>query len=333
MAKCKFKVGDKVKPTKDNNYGITGQDMELGVVTYVGKCGVLGKEDMKVKVLKHKIKTFKGIGLPAESRFFEKIGNETIVIYRDDNEVTALDKSTGKKAIARCNPADEFDFHIGAKLAFSRLMGEPEENKQDKLIIVKCDRYEVGDKVLIRDWDDMEREFGLFSDGYIRCVPCFTTSMKKFCNKIITVCKVGGNGDFYTEGEKWAFSRCMIAGKVVKESEKPVDEFKPYLEDNGTNYGIIGEETPFKDAIGRPLRVGDTVELYNSDNKLLGENVVVSEKSRGAFVMGISLACGTNGKIGCGFKIILKRKHEEIADGETVDGIKYIKQKQKGGTY
>lgn len=126
MAKCKFKVGDKVKPTKDNNYGITGQDMELGVVTYVGKCDIFGNEDMKVKVLKHKIKAFKGIGLPVESRFFEKIGNETIVIYRDDNEVTALDKSTGKKAFARCNPADEFDFHIGAKLAFSRLMGEPE---------------------------------------------------------------------------------------------------------------------------------------------------------------------------------------------------------------
>lgn len=326
MAKCKFKVGDRVKPTKDNNYGITGQNMELGVVTYVGKCSTFYDSDMKVKVLKHKDKNRIGGMFPVQSRAFKKI-KETIVIYRDDNEVTALDKSTGKKAIARCNPADEFDFHIGAKLAFSKLMGELEENQQDKLKIVKCDRYEVGDKVLIRDWDDMVKEFGLFSDGYIRCVPCFVTGMKKFCNKIITVCKVDEVGDYYTAGERWTFSRCMIAGKVVEESEKPVDEFKPYLEENGTNYGIIGEETPFKDAIGRPLRVGDTVELYNPDNELLGENVVVSEKSRGAFVMGISLACGTNGEIGCGFKIILKRKHEEIADGETVDGIKYIKSK------
>lgn len=335
MAKCKFKVGDRVKPTKDNNYGITGQDMELGIVTYVGKCSVLGKEDMKVKVLKHKIKIFKGIDLPAESRFFEKIGNETIAIYRDDNEVTALDKSTGKKAIARCNPTDEFDFHIGAKLAFSRLMGELEENQQDKLKIVKCDRYEVGDKVLIRDWDAMVKEFGLDSYGDIRSKCPFVTSMSKFCNQIITIGRITIEGYYHMveDCNSYNFSSDTIVGKVVKESEKPVDEFKPYLEENGTNYGIIGEETPFKDAIGRPLRVGDTVELYNSDNELLGENVVVSEKSRGAFVMGISLACGTNGEIGCGFKIILKRKHEEIADGETVDGIKYIKQKQKGGTY
>lgn len=36
----------------------------------------------------------------------------------------ALDKSTGEKAEANCNPADEFDFRTGAKLAFNRLMGE-----------------------------------------------------------------------------------------------------------------------------------------------------------------------------------------------------------------
>lgn len=50
--------------------------------------------------------------------------NETIVIYRKDNKVIALDKSTGKKATARCNPADKFDFTTGAKLAFERLTEE-----------------------------------------------------------------------------------------------------------------------------------------------------------------------------------------------------------------
>lgn len=54
----------------------------------------------------------------------EKVGSETIVIYRNDNKVVALDKSTGEKAEANCNPADEFDFRTGAKLAFNRLMGE-----------------------------------------------------------------------------------------------------------------------------------------------------------------------------------------------------------------
>ena len=317
MAKCKFKVGDKVKPTKDNSYTITGQNMELGVVVYVGKCDTCSDADTEIKILKHKDKDYIGKTFSVESRAFKKF-DESIVIYSDGNKVTALDKSTGKKAFARCNPADEFDFHIGAKLAFSRLMGEPEENQQDKLKIVKCDRYEVGDKVLIRDWDAMVKELGLDSDGDIRCLPCFSKRMKKFCNKIITVFKVDKDGDCYIEGEGWAFSRCMIAGKVV-------EEFKPYLKDGDTNYGTIGEETLFKDAIGRPLRVGDTVEIYDSDNKLLGKDVVVSRKGRGAFVMGIESSCGTNGEIEDGFKIILKRRHEDIADGESVGSIKYIK--------
>lgn len=58
------------------------------------------------------------------SDMLKKVGSETIVIYRKDNKVIALDKSTGEKAEANCNPADEFDFRTGAKLAFNRLMGE-----------------------------------------------------------------------------------------------------------------------------------------------------------------------------------------------------------------
>lgn len=57
------------------------------------------------------------------SAALEKV-DTTIVIYRNDNKVVALDKSTGEKAEANCNPADEFDFRTGAKLAFNRLMGE-----------------------------------------------------------------------------------------------------------------------------------------------------------------------------------------------------------------
>lgn len=59
----------------------------------------------------------------------KKVASETIVIYKKDRQVIALDKATGKKAIARCNPSDEFDFNVGAKLAFERLMSS--EAKDD----------------------------------------------------------------------------------------------------------------------------------------------------------------------------------------------------------
>ena len=46
---------------------------------------------------------------------------EKIIIYRNGAEVVAKNTATGKTGVAKCNPADEFDFNIGAKLAFERL--------------------------------------------------------------------------------------------------------------------------------------------------------------------------------------------------------------------
>lgn len=67
--------------------------------------------------------------------------NETIVIYRKDDKVIALDKRTSKKTEAKCHPDDEFDFSIGAKLAFERLLEEPEKEQyyNGKIIFTKGD--------------------------------------------------------------------------------------------------------------------------------------------------------------------------------------------------
>lgn len=66
---------------------------------------------------------------------FKKYTNNTIVIYRDEQRVVALDKRTGEKAVAKCSPEDKFDFEVGAKLAFDRLLS-------------KKPKFKVGDKVI-----------------------------------------------------------------------------------------------------------------------------------------------------------------------------------------
>lgn len=63
----------------------------------------------------------------------EKKPNECIVIYRKDSDVIALDKHTGKKAVAKCSTDDEFDFNIGAKLAFDRLEALEKQDKELKV--------------------------------------------------------------------------------------------------------------------------------------------------------------------------------------------------------
>ena len=45
-----------------------------------------------------------------------------ITIVQNGNEVIAIDRKTGKKAKAICSKDDEFDFYVGANLAFKRLV-------------------------------------------------------------------------------------------------------------------------------------------------------------------------------------------------------------------
>lgn len=45
----------------------------------------------------------------------------------------------------------------------------------------------VGDKLRVREWEDMEREFGIDRDGDIKCTPFFIKEMCKFCGKVVTV--------------------------------------------------------------------------------------------------------------------------------------------------
>lgn len=53
-------------------------------------------------------------------------------------------------------------------------------------------RFKAGDKVRVREWDDMVRQFGTFSDGDIRCSPLFTSGMKRFCGEVYEILSFTG---------------------------------------------------------------------------------------------------------------------------------------------
>lgn len=147
MVKRKFKVGDVVKPNKkaDENYTITTTSVvREAIVTE------LRDYTMEIKIIKGSCSV--GEVFTVEEKCFDlvrKAKQETIVIYRKDNKVVALDKSTGEKAEAKCNPADEFDFRTGAKLAFNRLMGE--DVKTDNGVREVKRKAKVGEYIKIVD--------------------------------------------------------------------------------------------------------------------------------------------------------------------------------------
>ena len=116
----KFKVGDKVRINRNarKNFvpkryiGVEGEIVETETWHFLVK---VPKRDLPLMV------TEKAIDL---------IRPEKIIIYCNGAEVVAKNTSTGKTGVARCNPADEFDFNTGAKLAFERLINpEPEKPK------------------------------------------------------------------------------------------------------------------------------------------------------------------------------------------------------------
>lgn len=145
--KHKFHVGDVVKPNKkaDENYTITTTSVvREAIVTE------LRDYTMDIKIIKGSCSV--GKVFTVEEKYFDlvrKAKQETIVIYRNDNKVVALDKTTGKKAEAKCNPDDEFDFRTGAKLAFNRLMGE--DVKPDNGVREVKRKAKVGEYVKVVD--------------------------------------------------------------------------------------------------------------------------------------------------------------------------------------
>lgn len=86
-------------------------------------------------------------------------------------------------------------------------------------------KFKVGDKVKIKSWEEMQKEFGLDCDGDINCKWRFVDGMKKFCGSTATISAIDSSGevkltstssnlDFY----KWRFSTDMI---------KKANDFKP----------------------------------------------------------------------------------------------------------
>lgn len=171
MEKRKFKVGERYKSRMilDNAAVIETTEINGDFVSY---------KDVERETSGRKMFEIGSIF----SDNLEKVGSETIVIYRNDNKVVALDKSTGKKAEANCNPADEFDFRTGAKLAFNRLMGE--DVKPDDGVREVKRKAKVGEYIKVVDEHSL---FDTYKNGDILKVIC-TSNAGCFCKKTDDEC-------------------------------------------------------------------------------------------------------------------------------------------------
>lgn len=106
-------------------------------------------------------------------------------------------------------------------------------------------KYNVGDKVRVRQWDDMVKEFGFFDDlkKDIDIPGCtFVNNMKKFCGRVVTISSstISCGNDIYTikeDDQIWYWTDDMFenmyyscADKITKDLQEAYDKvFKSIL--------------------------------------------------------------------------------------------------------
>ena len=120
------------------------------------------------------------------------------------------------------------------------------------------------------------------------------------------------------------------AGFVRFDKAITEDKLIPHLFCYGRNYGTIGIPTAYNDVLGRPLFVGDTVDVY-LNGIFRGEKAVVQPCdgffAGKQFILGIEPYCNDkNGEIKGEYKILKNRSHSDVKNGTIVDGVKYIKE-------
>lgn len=188
-------------------------------------------------------------------KFLSENKNPSIVIFRRDRNVIAKNVATGNEGIAKCSPDDEFVFKTGAAIALARLMAKTPDalnhDVKDEWIKVlgltpiekkgytDADRnFKVGDRVVVRDWDDMVAEYGVSKWGDIPKDSQFTNSMKHLCGRTATVKRVENrinqriiikvDFDDKSGSTCWAYNPWMFnpTDAPAHEEEKPEAKYK-----------------------------------------------------------------------------------------------------------
>lgn len=181
-------------------------------------------------------------GIPAEKFLGEAKKRKPIVISMKGRKVTAEDKATGKTASAICGYGDEFNFKTGAAIALARLMDSDDVTDDVKAEWYKLfgeeskteadtDEIKVGDRVVIKAWDEMARDYEAGEYSIRHNEQSFTDGMRNLCGRTATVTakkhyphpdEIELDFDNKSGTSTWSYSEWMV--KKIDDSKS--DEIK-----------------------------------------------------------------------------------------------------------
>ena len=187
---AKFKVGDIIKANKKSNerYAVTTQKNGwTGKVTLVKKNG-----DIYVKTLTPE--EYEGRVFDVDESYFDLMNSNQIQKHIMNKNTVIVKLGDGRKGVAKCSPDDKFNIAFGTALAVARAYGDKET--EAKLLAEPSEpvkeepKFKVGELVRIRQWDDMEKEFGINSLGSILTQEGFLRKMEPLCGKYAEITKL-----------------------------------------------------------------------------------------------------------------------------------------------
>ena len=147
-------------------------------------------------------------------------------------------------------------------------------------------RYKIGDKVRVRQWDDMVEEFGIDEAGRIDTTTgcCFTEEMKKFCGGVYEICSMLGKNYLLKDGEKtiyYYFIDSML--EDVNSLSYTPDQLKFKIEnatvtfENGEHITAKKEGKDMKQKTQRE-RLEEQLDTYQKDSGVKSVEIVVPGK-------------------------------------------------------
>lgn len=141
-------------------------------------------------------------------------------------------------------------------------------------------RYKVGDKVRVRDWDDMVKEFGICG-GNITIPGCyFVELMKKYCNCIVTISKPTINDKYLVKEDENGFYWCDEMFEPLDPFGNALDEMMKKINQYDKEINEIKKEIKPKEQKQKTKRerLEGKIAKYQTDSGIESIEIVVMNK-------------------------------------------------------
>lgn len=159
-------------------------------------------------------------------------------------------------------------------------------------------KYKVGDKVRVRQWDDMAKEYGFINSVKrdIDIPGCtFVNSMKKFCGSVVTISNIVSDNSIYLikeDDQNWYWTDDMFENvyysceMVKKNIETEIEKKKKHPKD--------------EDHLKRVEKIQKKIDYYKRESGFEKIEEVVPEKILNIKIKeGVATIFGYEGKIVC----------------------------------